>query len=741
MCTAAGAAFLLSSPALLAQNSAPEVPKQTDKNSVSLPDLTQNVSEIEVGVGAVSKDSFKFGDYTGLEQKGAYAVGNVDILRREAYDAGTGKYWSLTGTNLGLRSRNLRGEIGTQGDYKLWYEYDQLPKFQTDSAKTVFSGAGGKNLTLPAGWVAADTTAGMTQLDSSLQDLNVKHERKSQTFGFSKVLGNNWDFKASFRNETKEGTKITGAVIGNNDDNARSVLIPEPINYLTDQFDAQLGYTGTKGQMQVAYYLSIFRNRNNSLTWANPYAGVAGWDPGVDFSDGMGQLGLSPDNRFHQLMVSGGYNFTEKTRFTGNLGIGRMLQDQSFLPYTINPALAITTPLPRTSLDGRINTTQLALNLSSRPIPKLTLNASYRIDDRENRTPRSQYIYVGADSQNQEAVDSERARTNLPYGYRQNLLKLDAGYAIFKQTKLGVGYDNSEVRRTFSEVDKTKEETYRAELRYSPVDMFAGGMRLARSDRNGSEYHGTTSVLNSNSPEFIATLAPGDLFRSNPLLRKFYLADRTRNKLGVFGSLTPIDPLTLTLNADYTADDYKKSVFGLISGTVASYALDASLTPGENVTTYAFYNYQEFKSNLNGQDDAATGTGVNWSARQRDRIDTIGLGVRVNSIGGKLDVGGEYLYSRSAGNIDVTSGDPVLLPVSPLPELVTRVNGIRLYGKYKVDQSMSVRFNYLYKNLKSTDWALDGVAPATVAEVLTTGERAPRYSVHVLGVSLVYRYW
>ena len=190
--------------------------------------LTRPLNEVELGVGYVSADSFKFGDYSGLNEKGAYPIGNISLVGRPAPLSGSARYWTLEGTNLGLRSRNLRYEYSNQGDYRFSFEYDELPKFRTESAQTIFNGVGTNNLTLPAGWTpAANVTGQAAQIAAAEKPYEVKHERKNYILGFSKVLSKQWGLGVKFRHETKEGVKVVGAVIGNSGGNPRAVLIPE----------------------------------------------------------------------------------------------------------------------------------------------------------------------------------------------------------------------------------------------------------------------------------------------------------------------------------------------------------------------------------------------------------------------------------------------------------------------------------------------------------------------------------
>ena len=79
----------------------------------------------------------------------------------------------------------------------------------------------------------------------------------------------------------------------------------------------------------------------------------------------------------------------------------------------------------------------LNLKLASRPLEKLRVGAEYKYDERDNDTPRATYDYVVADS-----ADALAARSNLPYGFRQNLVRLNAGYELPKRTDLSLGFDH-----------------------------------------------------------------------------------------------------------------------------------------------------------------------------------------------------------------------------------------------------------------------------------------------------------
>ncbi|MBI4356659.1 MAG: MtrB/PioB family decaheme-associated outer membrane protein [Gammaproteobacteria bacterium] len=688
-------------------------------------------SELEIGLAYINRDSFKFGEYTGQEEKGPYVIGNVDIHRRGAFDSRTfdsdgALYWILRGRNLGLTSREMEVETGVQGDYKVGMSYDQLPKFQTDTAKTIFRGVGGDTLTLPPGWVRADETSDMTELNNSLHELKVSHERKKYGMEFSKFFSRGWEFSAKYHRETKEGKKLVGAIIESwdFDDSFHepTVIIPEPIDYVTQQVDVKLSFTGKKSQFEGGYSVSLFDNHKDSLIWENPFSAIGGTP------ETRGRIGLPPDNQFHQLKAIWGYNFAPNTRLTAHGTFGRMTQDERFLPYTINPDLA-GSGLPRSSLNGRVDTLSFYTKLFSRYGNALNWVASYRYEDRDNRTSRASYIGYG-DAADQGGVAN--ARTNLPFSFKQNQFKLDATYEWFYRTYLQGGYEYTQMERTLSEVKKNQEHLYRLEIRRNAFDSLTGGIRFLQAYRRGSSYRTTA----------LQTATGGEHSMIHPLQRKFYLASKNRTQGGGFMELDPIEAVTLQLSIDLYEDDYLKSKMGLRKSMGQVYAIDATMVPKKDITTYAFYTYEHSYSD---QKERAFETVAesndprrDWNKKTREGIDTLGAGFKWGPFLDRWDTGADYTYARSRGKGPVKTGSALDAPDPPIRMLTTELHRLDVFLKYKIKESLSAKMNVLYEKFSSRDYAVDKIQLNEIDTILITGEKSPDYSVSVIGLSLLY---
>src|SRR5512144_365456 len=61
--------------------------------------LTQPTNSVEVGAGYVSEDSFKFGEYNGLFNKGAYGIFGFRVYGGGTYGSADPTRWRITGTD------------------------------------------------------------------------------------------------------------------------------------------------------------------------------------------------------------------------------------------------------------------------------------------------------------------------------------------------------------------------------------------------------------------------------------------------------------------------------------------------------------------------------------------------------------------------------------------------------------------------------------------------------------------
>jgi MtrB/PioB family decaheme-associated outer membrane protein len=327
--------------------------------------------------------------------------------------------------------------------------------------------------------------------------------------------------------------------------------VPEPIDYETDNFDASLSFTGKKAQFAFNYNLSVFRDNNDALTFQNPFASSS-WAAAASFPDGFGSLALPPDNEAHSFTFVGRYLLTNRTSATANVTYSRMTQDDQFLPYTINPGLTVTIPTPLDSLDGEINTITANLGISSKLTPKLTVNTSYRYENRDNNTPQELFFVLRGDVEDQNTdIAGSRARFNLPYSREQHRFQTEATYSLSNRTRLSAGYEYEQFERDFTERRTTREHKAHAKLSSSFSQSASGWVGVNYSMRDGSEYIGNVPFVASRTPERVGP-DPASAFENHPLVRKFYIADRDQIRVNGAFTWMATDDFTVSAAGRYS---------------------------------------------------------------------------------------------------------------------------------------------------------------------------------------------
>lgn len=649
--------------------------------------------EIEAGIGYVTDPSFKFGEYNGLNDDGGYLIGNASARFR----GDNAEYLNLRVRDLGLDTRSVDIAFGQQGRYSLFLNYDEIPHYISGSAQTPYLGTGSNVLVLPTGWSSSGTTTGMTDLAASLHDVDLKTARKRLGMGVLFIPAKHWETSVTVHHEIRDGIKAGAGTFYFN-----SAQLTLPVDSVTNQVEVSASYTTPKWQSRLAYYGSFFNNQDASLTWQNAY------NPIVAGAD-TGQLALPPDNQFHQFQLSSAYQMSEGTRISGDIAVGRMKQNDELLAASINPNLVVA--LPRDSAEAQVNTLTANLKLDAAVNNKLRVKASYRYNDRNNKTPSTAFGWVSSDS------FIAVARTNLPYSFTDKEARLGADYRVSNKSKITGGYDHVIKQRTNQEVGETTEGTFWAKASVRPRDNIDLGFKLAHSERDTSAYN---LVAETDTPQ-------------NPLLRKYNLADRNRNSCSVRAGFIPHERVNLEVSVDYSMDDYMNSVMGLTESRETGYNVDASFVLTAVTTLHAFANREQIKSEQAGSQNFAT---PDWFAKNDDTIDTFGLGAQHQLIKDKLDVGLDYVVSRSTGDIRVVNA----ITGTDFPSLKTKLNSVQLHADYRLKDNMTLRVAYWYENYQSTDWTVDGVAPDTLSNVIGLGTDSPDYDLHTAMMSVRYRF-
>lgn len=703
---------------------------------------------VELGIGYNSRNSFKFGEYTGLTDKGGFPLAGFNWLSRDA--GNDAEFWRIHGANLGLDSRKLQAEGGVQGKWGVTFSLDQLKRSQTESAVFLHDGLGTGTLTLPAGYTRVATANLVNSGVNSGRLLNpfeIKQGRDVYRMGLNGDLANGWAYKVSFREDRSDGTRLTGLTRG-----FSPVIVPYPIDERTRQIEATLSYATKVTQLQLGYTYSKFDNSLRQFDVQNPYAGAT--VPNL-------RLSLAPGNDFHQFNANAGYNLSKASRLSGKFSYGIARQNDDFLPYSAN----VGGTAPVASLNGKVVNKLLDLALTTKPVDKMNLKLGYQYRDSDNRTPIARFIYAGSDGATAGVVNTASDRTNAPLSTTEQRVTVEADYQIAERTTLRAGLERSHKTYATSDRNMTNTDKLSLEIRRPVSDEFLGSLGYVFTRRTGSEYDANRFFRETYAPGY--RLGTPRSTNTIPSLRSYMISDYDENRLRASGNWT----VSETVSLQGGADNYRQRSRGPDCASVADPAVAAQIgvampdiclgrkladgsalnvdlqwQPEAELMTFAFANFAETRTEQTGRNAGTTP----WTDRADPRRDysiastyrdtAVGLGLKWQPEE-KWDLGGTYALQQSRGLTSVVSGSAIVPAATSLPDLTTRLHSLQLYAKLAYSKQVSWRFNYVYENFKSFDWSYDVYGATAVAGILQTGQTSPRYSNHVFGVSAIVKSW
>ena len=525
----------------------------------SVVELTQPRSTLELGTGYVSNDSYKFGEYNGLQNRGAVTLGNLDLRGGGSYDSDSRIRWRLSGNDLGLETRDATFDFRDQGRFEFSLGFDSFRRNISDTYTTPYVGAGSTSLTLPAGWlkpivpqvsgtslnfrslspttgtgsvvsptgvITAPTAAQLATLGSiraadvtPVGGVGLQTERKREDLGFGVVLTPHLQLTGSVRHEAQDGSRPIGALSAAIQEQMET--IPDLIDTTTDQFTLALEYARPTGSLSAAYYGSLFKNDVTSISWQDPNDPLR-----------TAALGSAPSGKFHQLSLTGSYSPFASTHLVADLSYGRSSQDEALLTDASLPI-----GIPRSSADARVISQAAHLKLSQRLPGRVNLLAHYRYDSRDDRTPIDTFVFYDANLQRVAVASPFNAAlglapntlgsninifSNRPQDKRVNEVDLTADRALGSRSKVSAGYEWEEIDRRCDDtwfncvsanesIERTLHGQWRVELggSVSASATYAHGERRVHYDPNAWLALVPMANVVPGSPTIGATVSAG----------------------------------------------------------------------------------------------------------------------------------------------------------------------------------------------------------------------------------------
>jgi len=583
----------------------------------------------------------------------------------------------------------------------------------------------------------------------------------------------------------------------------------------------------------------MFRNNVSSMSWQN-------WATPTGVVNTMSS---APGNDFNQITATGGVNISSTTKLVAGGSYGRATQNDAFLTDPTTPVVPVSSLnglVLTTAFNAKLTAKPAKkLNVSAgykyddrdNRTPVNIYQYAHA-----GESPVANANFIPGPNNALGAVLAQNANANRPYSRRLNQIAADADYGFAKGHWLKTGYEFEKIDRSCpgtwidcADADTTHEHTLRAEWRAITAGEFSGRLGYTYASRRAPNYNenaflalvpyagvspasaigGATamSFMTGNgwtgwgpSAGFTATTGNMNLFfPSNnalanamyannnriselPGMRRYYVADRDRNKIRSLLTWQASDALSVQGGADLTRDQFPNSTYGVQSSKGLAVNLDGTYALEDGLSVNLSYTYENMRSLTagnsytansnaalitNGQPNAAGLSGnlcdsyttlqqrnnnnkldpcLNWSADMADVANTVTLGLRKRV--GSLDLAGNATYSRTRWDNTVAGGSwannlvdgpgaapttiaAFFIAAAPVPTVTTNNGELRLFGTLNLAKGQAVRVSYSYLRMTSSDLAYEGAQFGSTSAVLPTGEQPFTYSVHAVGLSYI----
>lgn len=479
----------------------------------------------------------------------------------------------------------------------------------------------------PGGQPDNGLVQGLTsQLLEGFDPFSVGTQRDVGRFDLELTPGPRWKIRVEGTREWRDGQDASGSgtyqritdVNGDGQTNydyffsVRGIEIPATVEYRTTNVNASAAYAAEKWFGKAAFNLIDFDNSFTGMTYDNPF-----WFTDTEATSGsrrglseQARWSLPPSNKAWHFNLQGGITFSRRTQLTLMATRGRITQDESFLPITTNTALIATkdlngdgavderddptstSVLPRSGLGAEVDTTVLSAVFSTRA-KRVTFNARahyYDYDSGHSQLivpARAEYIEsrLKTDFKGDEII-------HIPLDFSRARFGADLIFKVSDPVRLAL----------FGErIDRTYD-------RYQDTDGASRDTGTRAVSGTGDNRFGATLFFTANpdfggrvtyryaNRDFDGTYQPG-FSGENPSMRQWDLAKRKRNAFeGVvdfFGSRQG----SLSLQYDYTDDDYSESDYGLQAAKGNRFVAHLNWAAGERTNLFAWGEWSRYEYN------------------------------------------------------------------------------------------------------------------------------------------------
>lgn len=662
------------------------------------------------GVVREGKDSSaKFNEYRDLRD-GVY--GSVDLRYDEPKNY---LYFKAKDVGYGTQSYDLSG--GRWDTFRLNVNYDEIPHHFTYDARTFYTGVGTQQLSYGPGAVPNPNPDTWNTFDYSVK-------RKNLGANLRMDLLNPFYLSVSADQQKKAGVYPLGAA--GTSPGGIAIELPTNVDYRTNSFQVETGYSTKPLFVAVSYLYSQFDNANGVQGFRNPAT--------VNTAAATDYLFLPPENDYWKLGLQGGVKLPFQSKFSMDLATSRATSTARLAnSYVDNVSAAASnigiqglTGIGLSSQDfhGKASTDQYRFVLTSNPVPFLDTKLFYKYYNKSNG---SDIIVV---------TDAGTVMNKL-FDYRKDSYGLETGFKLPAHLRLTAAYTYTKTDRARDDLPRNRDNLFDVGLKWTGLGFMSAKVGYEHLDR-AADFTGVSTAD-----------APLDAW-----IRRFDAAPLRRDSYKTSLEFYPLESLSFNIGYQYKQADYQETILGLTDHNAHEFNADVDWQAHKRLRLSGYFDFEQRilkqlqRTGTTDPATAPTATQFNWASDARENTFGYGLAADIGIIPEKLSLKLAHNSVKSDGTVDYT------YLVQPIPVAGRTQDNIDLSARdnyrlsnyvakatYQLTKALSLSAAYAFEEYSYEDSQYTGYKYyLAVAQggYLTGAYNDPNYHNHVvfLGISL-----
>jgi len=641
-------------------------------------------------------------------------------------------YATFNSLETGRNDQSYTLRAGKYGLLDMEFQWDQIPHlFSEGVARTPYAESGGRTrfFTLSSKPTATTATSDCATspicqwVNGAASPIDLSLYNGIGRFNLRYTPTPGWTFTGTYWSNHNVGDRAFGSLFGTSPGSFNITELAEPINYQTHNIELGGEYAGSGWSLAFKYGGSIFNNLTSSIVWDNPInltclssacRDTAAYQTNGTGGPCQGRLDLYPNNQAHTFSLTGTAALPMKTQFLSTVSYGWRIQDDSFLPMTINrcftrnpgqvglnnPALTgcngalVAMPqASKTSLNGDVRPFMANTTLVNNYFDHLNLKAYYRWYDLQNRSSQINLPngWIINDSGTQSATQ------NTLYAYSKGNMGLEGTYNIFRWLSAKLAYGWEAMHRHDREIFNSNEYSLGPTFDIKPNQSLLFRFLYRHYWRDVSAYEAEGDIAN--------------------ISRKFDEAKRNRDKISFFSEYTPWEQLSFHSGYEFTSDRYPNTGLGTQYDHNYSPSVGLIYAPSDWIKIFTDYNWERFDWRLfamqraNTAQTPATNPALVWTSRGKDQVHTVSVGSDMSLIKNLLAFRIQYSYSNGVSQVHSSGDTAGSVPATNYPDVKNQWHELLLRFQYELTRNIALKVGYYFNHATERDFGVDIMKP------------------------------